>query len=360
MIFYSLLGIVLFFSLFLLNNRINAIGYRSSENLLSIQKKQKWKLSAIIFVATLTIVTTLRFQVGSDYDLYVYWYGRVIPTSLSETIATNPQSLLFAVLQYFLRQISDNPGLLMFVSALLILIPFAWAVQRLSRFQIKSYFLFYCLGFFFLSLNAVRQSISVSILMLAFSFQKESKKLFAILSLISYLFHSSALIALVVLMLANKIKLNKFSVFGIVLLTVPLHLIIRIPEFVALIGRLDDRYVSHLRSAPAGYGTLLNISYLLVVFLILFANVNSTEDKEHLMYVLIGISLFSLAVSSYILSRLVPYFTIYLTIIIPSILSGSKNKDYLRLGISVSTLFYFFFYGQHYDQVIPYQTWLNI
>jgi hypothetical protein len=359
MIFYSILFLALFFVLSVLNSRKTSAKSHNAHLEFLDTRQKKPNLTAFIFVTVLSIIAAFRYQVGSDYNLYVYWYQRIVPTSLNETIAINPQSFLFATFQFLLRQFSSSSILFFLVTSLLTLIPYVWAVKRISKFQIKSFFMFCTLGFFFLSLNAVRQSISVSFLILAFSFQKESKKVFYILSIFASFIHSSAVIAFFVLWLSQKIKWNKLTISGIILSSAPLHLLIRIPQVIDFIGKVDERFVSHLRSSQAGIGTTLNIMYLSVVFFILAANVKNEEDKKHLMCVLFGLCFFSLALSSYILGRLVPYFTIYLTIVIPNILTGSKSKNYLGTFVSFSTIVYFFMYGLNYDEVVPYQFWLG-
>ena len=321
--------------------------------------KESGRVRTTVFCSILAVVAAVRYNVGSDYPLYVDLFARVDPASLKNTLTGNPQSKLFAVLQFLLRQFTSNASLLFLVCSLLTLIPFTLAIKRYNVPFSHAVFLYYFFGFYVLSLNAVRQSISVSFLLLALTFRSTSKLTFYGLVVIAGLFHSSAFIAIIIIQLLDKLKFTTRSFLILCLTTVIMTFLLHSSILVTILSKFGSRYDDYLNSHSAGHGTILNIILKFLIFFILAFFSQEERDKKFLMYLLFGNLVLILALNAYVIARLEPYFSIFYVIAILRILQNSFVAITVRKIVMVIVFVYFGFYVTFYNQVAPYHSWIQ-
>ena len=186
---------------------------------LNLLKKKKIGLFLIIAGVLLpSILAGIRYKVGVDYTAYLGMYNNVIAGRPMYWRQIEPVSALIITLSAYLR----NSFLMFFLFSLITNSCFFLAFYRLFKTKNKQialgFFIYLCI-LFPTTLNAIRSSVSLSLVALAFSYliQKWSKKSLlksALILLAASLFHKSILLVLVfipVFWIAQKQTNNKFG-----------------------------------------------------------------------------------------------------------------------------------------------------
>jgi len=167
--------------------------------------KKKYLYCFLAFLPFL-LVSGFRFGVGTDYiRRYYVDFSRIID---GQEI-TNLEPGFYLMLKANV-QIADKPYLLFFVCSLLINGFIFFVIAKESKDKILSVCIYFFLGFFFDSLNIMRQYLAISIVFIGYYYLLKDKSkgriIFFIASVIvASLFHSTALITLALLLCNYKV-----------------------------------------------------------------------------------------------------------------------------------------------------------
>jgi len=318
------------------------------------------RLAPFLISALLITLAAVRYNVGSDYFLYVNLFGRINPNSFSETIQSNPQSTTFAAFQFMLRQFTSQPMYLFGFSAAIPLVATLLAFKRLKVQLSTALYVYYFLGIYALSLNAVRQTISVGILFLAMTYKETSKSRFYTLAFLAGLIHSSAFIALLIFLVLSNLRFNKRNVTLLTITVLGLGGLTNLDLVKQFLSAFGPRYENHLNSEPASIGTWMNLSVKILIFLlILYFNGNEGENNKINLYLYFGILVLAMALFASVIGRLEVYFSIFFTIAIAKMPKDTEGARIIRSFIFLLLFVYFGFYITFYNEVLPYQAYLH-
>lgn len=128
---------------------------------------------AIMFVL-LYLVSIFRYGIGNDYFSYIRIFRQIAETDFGGVFFLGFEPL-FALLTKLITFVTDDPTILYAIYAALILAPIAWAIRKYSDNVWLSVVVYLCLTLFYNSLNFIRQSMAVSLLILAYGLMKEKK-----------------------------------------------------------------------------------------------------------------------------------------------------------------------------------------
>lgn len=317
------------------------------------------RLAPILIGGLLSTLAAVRYNVGSDYRLYVDLFARINPNSLLETTQSNPQSYTYAALQFLLRQLTSQPMYLLGLSAAITLLTTFWAFKRLNLQLNSAVYVYYFLGFYALSLNAVRQSISVGILFLALTYKEESKLRFYALAILAGTLHASAFIALLIYLVISNLSFNRRNVTLLTISVLSIAVFTNLDLVQKLLSVFGSRYESHLNSAPASIGTWMNLSIKMLIFLlILYFSGNKGENNRINMYLYLGLLVLATALTANVIGRLESYFAIFYTVAISKMPTHSNGARFCRRFIYLLLFVYFGFYVTFYNDVVPYHSLL--
>lgn len=163
---------------------------------LASKQNKPWKKLGAVFLAFLPVlfVAGFRYGLGTDYfRRYAYDYARIYNGEVIGNLEFG-----FQWLMKFTMLFSDKPFLMFFLTSLLIYGCVFYFIGADSKDGVLSVLIFVLLGFFFDSLNIMRQYLSMAIIFVGFHFLLRKKKWLYILSvLLAAAFHTTALIMLV-------------------------------------------------------------------------------------------------------------------------------------------------------------------
>ena len=238
----------------------------SADKTISIHRK-KWKVSfAVIFLA---FFSSLRdIEVGTDtVNTIVQYFDSAVKYNSIYTLFSSELSgstIVFFLIAKFIMAIGLGYKTFLFCMTLLILIPVAVvAYMRRENTPMAATMMFFLFLYFQLSFNWIRQSIAASFLILSVVlFIGDKKKSSIIIALISILFHSSALLGLMLFIVAwfsskSKSKLVRgFLVFITVLFAI---LIMTSWKMIALFminqGILPASYIGYVNVFSGMHGS---------------------------------------------------------------------------------------------------------
>lgn len=176
---------------------------------ISQKQTKKWAkiLCYIMAAMPFFIVSAFRYDVGTDY-LYRYTndYNRMLKGANVSNL-----EILFKAIMYFCMIFTTKPYMMFFITSALIVGLIMETIFKQSKNKILSVCIFFLGGFFFDSLNIMRQYLAMSIVFFAYQFLLKDKKwylLYTLLVIIATLIHSSAIMMLVAILLTRKMLVS--------------------------------------------------------------------------------------------------------------------------------------------------------
>lgn len=311
-----------------------------------ITEKNPSKLKKIIYLSVMFLlmwgVSTLRFGMGNDYFSYIRIFDNIKVAQWND-IFTLGYEPAFAVLTKAITAFSANPEVMYGIFALIILVPVAYSIYRHSDNVWISVTVYLCLTFFYTSLNFIRQSISVSLLILCYGFIRQRKIIpVLIFAVIASLFHYTALVFIPFYLLAYFVKLSKKSIIiyssvsaGVLITCLimkavganPLNLVAQ--AVTAVTGKDYTGYISS-KWFEDGFGVQYLIMPLTVLALVMISYFLGWKEKDDshilLWFMLANASIWSFITYAFIVERFSMFIFIFSVFAIPSALNYFKEK----------------------------------
>lgn len=325
------------------------------------QKKYK-KLFAFLSALPFFIVSAFRYDVGTDY-LFRYVPEFDLIASGGETWNYEVGfSLLNKIIIYF----GGSYEWLFIITSIIIIFSTFYFIFKKSVNPVLSILLFFLGGFFFSSMNMIRQFIAMVFCLISYEYLLEKKYFKWLAFLVSgFLFHSSAVVFLIAFLLCKKFIINFKFLIGVSILTLLMNSVLRNIIINLFSMTRFSVYINTNYSMIDVKEFLIFINLIIYTFMyyINYRENNNIPDKKSIFYLnLQGMAIiFSLFGSIFsILSRLVVYFSIFQIISLPYFLSKSSDKNKKALTIILILIFAMnIFYTNVVNNdngVIPYHT----
>lgn len=163
--------------------------------------KKKYLYCFLAFLPFL-LVSGFRYGLGTDYiRRYVYDFNRTLGGYRVPNIEIG-----FHILMKATMLVTDEPYLMFFITSLLTNGFVFFVVSAKSKDKMLSICIYFLLGFFFDSLNIMRQYLAMSVVVMGFYFLLKNQKLWYVVSvLLAATFHSSALVMLALILFDYRV-----------------------------------------------------------------------------------------------------------------------------------------------------------
>ena len=315
-----------------------------------------WFVILLILIALLpSILGGVRdYSIGTDIRVYgnTWFYLARSSSNLFSLLGTASASsigALYAIFNFVVSRFTNNPHWFYFwycfVENIIVLIALR---EKRKLISITSGWATYLLLFYNLNFNMLRQGMALVILLLGFKYVREEKFLrFLLVVLFAYLFHSTAIIALLVyivyLITAHKNNTNNWIQMILIYIcsTVFILSFESISQFLLNAGLLSTRYAIYLNSDNVATGR--SYIFYLFIFIVCILSVKSEKDTifnffEIITFICIA---FSILVKISYLFRVINYFSIYLCFGIPYVFE--KKSRIVLNGINFRPLIMYIF-----------------
>ena len=336
---------------------------------LAIMKKESKYKKIYLFVSFILLggIAAIRTEnVGVDTLQFHDAYLRIGNLNWLE-LSTERYEMGFSILCRILNYISENPQLLISVTAIFINFSVIRFIYKYSKDVVFSILLYILLNFYFSYMNIMRQALAIAILLWAFDAIKNNKKIrYFILVVLATLFHGSAILGLAYIILLKfkyKQKYNKFviPILGIIFLFGK--------EIFLLFSEISPRlagYVGSEYDTENYFGALLD--FLLTFIIWWFGNnvlnkkKNDDIDEDLILYnklMIINVITTLLTIRVGIFNRFTPYFSVFQIIWIPNILKiMKKNAQLFKLLFTIVLVMYWLIimiFRPEWYGVVPYE-----
>lgn len=163
---------------------------------------KKKKLYCILSFLPFFLVSALRYGVGTDYlRRYVFDYNRIYAGTAVENLEMGFQLLMKATML-----VTSRPYLMFAATSLMINGFIFFTIAKESDHKTLSIAIYFLLGFFFDSLNIMRQFLSIAVIFIGVYYLLRGKRVLYVLSvLIAATFHSISLVMLVLVVCDRKV-----------------------------------------------------------------------------------------------------------------------------------------------------------
>lgn len=318
---------------------------------LAKKKIRKSRLELVCYVIAwlqVCAISALRYDVGTDYETYrAIFFSIRNAKSLPDAIALSPVEIGYTALNYFLGLFTDNfiwvSGFCAFVTVTL----FFLAIRRYSFDPWFSLVLFIALGNLYVSYNAIRQMLACSIMVIGWGFVQKKKYLcFIVLVLFAALFHTPVIVVIPLLILLNShLSFKQLFFFSIIMVSG----IILLPHVIQYITILFPKYRIYLGTSDfMPEWNLKSTAVWLLIFVVLYIFYPYYKNKIFYSRQLVNFSYLAFAFSLLqggvaIISRVVPYFSIFSVFALPMLIRVSENcrqKKFIFIGLIFCAFLY--------------------
>lgn len=338
----------MYFNLIIISINIVLYFIIMSSRRISVKKKNNLFLVISFFIIGF-LMATRTYSTGTDTEMYVRVFNRFSQLKWESSIIGNYYEPLYIVLNILLSYISNNPRILIVATSVFISFSFYIFIRNNSKDSLISVIMFICLLFIYGAMNTIRQYIAMSIILLGFSFVKKKKILpYIITVIIAYLFHSSALVGIIIYPMYNM-KYSHTRVILIFATALLANIFVSglINNIYNIIGRTN--YYSY----RVGQENIANLIYMIVYFAMyifsLFEMKKSKKTNMHsgfYLYTFVMSSAFSLiAMNLNVLARATTYFNIFSIVCLPNVISENIHTEKNRVLVNLIIIMIFVLYS---------------
>lgn len=302
----------------------------------------------------LILISGLRsIWVGTDdTSIYANYFIENSVKSYSEIWKEEGKDPFYYIFNKFIANIfGDDFQIFLIIVSIIFVGSTCHIIRRESKNPLVSFIVLLSFGFFFFSMNGIRQSLAISFILLSYIPLKERKLWrFIVLVIIASLFHKTALIFMIFYPIVN-LKLNKYTIGLYILLTIAC--LLRGEQILSSItesaSAVDERIANYKIGNGLTYSGFIQLLLIAILAFSYFKRTIAVNKNNQILYSLLIISIIfqSMAVIIAEMFRVAMYFSIFIILLLPEVFAAvpHNNRKLVSVGICSLFLFYFFFMG---------------
>jgi transmembrane protein EpsG len=301
------------------------------------------KIFMFLLTSVLVLVSGLRNNIG---DTYFYMHGYKI-TDFTWGYIQKSKDIGFNVFQMILKTLSNDPQVLIFVTALITNFLIVIVLYKYSRLIELSLYVYITSGLHLVSMNGIRQFMAASIIFVAtkYIFNGDWKKYFFVILLASTI-HQSALILLPIYFLVRN---KAWSPSTYILLLFSLVIVVGYNQFSEILfASLEDTQYGHYQNFSEGGANIIRVLVNAIPLIIAFIGREKLRkifpQSDYIVNLsLVGLLFLVVSTQNWIFARFIIYFGLYQLILISWIVKVFSKQSEKFIYYSI-VLFYFLFY----------------
>lgn len=311
---------------------------------LPMKKLNKQLVSIISFFSILLLLLVLRSEaVGRDLTNYEFMFRYYSGMSWSNLFHVHTE-IGYVLMNKIVGLITHDFRWILVINAVLSLVPVAVLYSIEIENAALTIALFVTSSNFILLFSGLRQSIAISLGMIAFLFvRKHNIPLFVLFAVLAFLFHRSAFMLVFMYPIYN-LKYKKVWLLWLIPLT-GLIMIFNKQIFSLLLNFISDIYQGTMTSTGA---------YMMLILVVLFTVVALVIPDEQLMdpdtrgmrnYLILAVLVQVFASLNPMAMRMNYYYLIFVPLVIPRVLSRTSVRfRQIALLVKYILLIFFFIY----------------
>lgn len=314
------------------------------------------KFLAIAAALTLAMVSGLRMNIG---DTFLYMHSYSIGDFSWQSVAAS-HDIGFNILQMLLKQLSDDPQILVLTTGVVTNLLIIMVLYRYTRLFELSVYLYITTGTFTVSMNGIRQFLAASIVFAATKFLLEGKwKSYIAVVVFASFFHQSALIMIPIYFIVRRKAWTRATA---ILLTLAVLIVVGFNEFSELLFTAikDTQYGSYQSFDEGGANVLRAMVWIIPLVIAYFGKekLRAVFPKADIIVniSLVGAILMIISTQNWIFARMAIYFNLYQLILFAWLIKVFREKDQKLVYLCILVFFFLFYFyecvialGLHYQ-----------
>ena len=299
--------------------------------------KKRWIkiLCCIMAVMPFFVVSAFRYDLGTDYTRrYVLDYNRTL-----QGVDVQNLEILFKGIMKFCMIFTEDPYLMFGITSAIIVGFILGTSFTKSQDKILSVCIFLLGGFFFDSLNIMRQYMAMSLIFFGYQFLLKSKRWYIVyiaIVIIATLIHSSAIIMLILVLLNKKMLVSWKWVLPVCVIIVLLNEnLMNILEFFIQNTRFSVYLTGKLAQGEFSY---LFVAENLIIYLMMMyvysknKKLDNIQTQDILFLNIQALALIVMVLGSthMLFIRTALYFSIFQVISLPYYISKIPVKEVIK------------------------------
>lgn len=318
------------------------------------RKNKRLQKADYIILILMILISGLRCNSGSDYYNYyiqyinsVRWYD-----SIYQVLAERFQNG-YMFLAYITRRFIGGKFSIFIIIAMISYFTIIKIIKKRSEYPWKSFSCWLLMGYFFMSMNIVKQFLSMTFIFWVYDSFYNKKYLKAVIfSIISCFFHISAIYCIVCIFLFTTIKKTKqlycfVLFFSVIILCFIKYMSINLISFIPI--RYYE-YIYYLYNGDYDFKLQLGAMLILIFYVWLISigikNLKKLNNSYYRGIFNISICMLPfifISIQLYISNRVAYFGLQMLPLVIPSLLKLYKKKNFEKLFIRILVVFSFLF-----------------
>ncbi|MFV2047195.1 EpsG family protein [Metabacillus sp. YM-086] len=311
----------------------------------SLVKMQPNKLMALLSIIPFILVSGLRNNIG-DTPLYMRTY---ILNDFSWEYVKTQDDIGFAILQMILKSYTNDPQLLIFITAFVTNLLIILVFYKYSRVVELSIFVYITGGLFLVTMNGIRQCLAAAIIFSATKFLIEGNKVkYFLVVIFASFFHQSALILIPVYFL---VRFKPWIKATLVLLFFSILIVLGFNQFsTVLFSAIEDSQYGGYSNFDEGGANIIRVFVSAAPLAIAFFGREKLREifpqsDVFVNMALIGLCFMIISTANWIFARFNIYFELYQLVLVSWILHVFKERDrkLVYYSLLICYLLYYFY-----------------
>ena len=305
-----------------------------------IDREKCYRASMIIFFVVLFFLTAFRsIHVGADTTNYLVMFKRFSAWSFERNLMYKEPA--FALLCKIVSLFTHNYQVLIVIVSIISIVPVAIVYTMEIEYPMTTIALLLSISNFYMFFSGMRQSIAISLGMIAFLFSRKKKLIpFLLIVVLAFLFHRTAMILIFMYPLYHMRIVKKSLVFIIPIMV--LIFVFNKPIFDALQGIISD--YEGVGNAETGSFTMLFLLIAFSVFSFIIPNDSELDSDTIGMrnFLLMATVVQMFVPLNIFVMRMGYYYMIFLPLVIPKVIRNTSIR-WRQFAIAFHYIFLAFF-----------------
>ncbi len=305
-----------------------------------IEKEKCYKASIIIFFVVLFFLTAFRsIRVGADTSNYALMFRRFSAWSFERNLKYKEPA--FALLCKIISLFTHNYQVLVITVSVITIIPVAIVYVKEIEYPMTTIALLLSTSNFYMFFSGMRQSIAISLGMIAFLFVRKKKLIpFLLIVCLAFLFHRTALILFLMYPIYH-IRIVKKSLLYVIPSMIVIYIFNK-PIFGFLQGIISD--YEGVGDAETGAFTMLFLLIAFSAFAFIIPKDSELDDDTIGMrnFLLMATVVQMFVPLNTFVMRMGYYYMIFMPLVIPKVIVNTSIR-WRQFAISFHYIFLVFF-----------------
>ncbi|EJP92471.1 EpsG family protein [Bacillus cereus] len=305
------------------------------------------RLLILMATTSLVLVSGFRNNIG---DTYFYMHAFKV-TDFNWENVQDSKNIGFSVLQMILKMYTNDPQVLIFITALITNILIVAILYKYSRMIELSLYVYIASGMYLVSMNGLRQYLAAAIIFTATKYILDGNwKKYFLMVLFASTFHQSALVLMPIYFLIRR---KAWSTITFILLFIAVLIVIGFNQFAEVFfATIGDTQYGHYKDFQEGGANILRVAVEAAPLILAFIGRHKLRElfpqSDYIVNMaLLGLVFMIISTQNWIFARFSIYFGLYQLILISWVVKLFTDKDQKLIYYAVLVCYFIYFVYEH-------------